>query len=63
MEKLYRATVNVELTQANLLRLLVMNLTKSFPNLFAALRMFTSPPALFAAAEIVFGVMKKKKRV
>jgi hypothetical protein len=61
MEKLYRAKVNVELTQANLLHLLGMNLTKLFPHLFAALRMFSSPPALVAAAKIGFGVIKEKE--
>lgn len=60
MEKLYGTKVNVELTQANLLHLLGMNLTKLLPNLFAALRIFSSPPALVADAENGFGVIKKK---
>jgi hypothetical protein len=62
MEKLYRTKVNVELTQVNLLHLLGMSLTKLFPNLFAALRMLSSPPGLIAAAEIGFGVIKRKKK-
>lgn len=51
----------MELTETNLLHLLDMNLTKLFPNLFVALRIFSSPTALVAAAEIGFGVMKRKK--
>jgi len=61
MEKLYRAKVNVELTQANLLHLLGMNLTKLFPHLFAALRMFSSTPALVAAAEIGLRCYNKRE--
>ena len=52
----------MELTEINLLHLLGMNLTKLFPNLFIPLRIFSSPTVLFAAAEISFGVMKKKER-
>jgi hypothetical protein len=61
MEKLHRTMVNVELTDTNLLRyILDTNLPKLCSNVFAAPRMFSSPPVLVASAETGLGVMKQK---